>query len=130
MLRLLLGLSGLTGAAGVIVFALAAHAAPLGSPERSALNSAAIMMLAHGGAGFALAALSSRTQSGWRWALIGLVLVIGAGLFGGAVATPLLLGVPSIPMAAPLGGSLTILAWLLAALNGLFATEARSRDDD
>lgn len=114
-------LAGLAGAAGVSVFAAAAHVAEVGSREQYALSNAAIMLMVHGAATLALVAIGLSAGDGaWRWQAVGLVMVIGALMFGGAVALPRFAGFGLFPMAAPIGGVLTILAWFLVAVNVLF----------
>lgn len=113
-------LAGLAGAAGVSVFAAAAHVAEAGSREQFALSNAAIMLMVHAAAAIALCAYGDAAgRVAWRWQALALALVAGALLFGGAVALPKFAGVGLFPMAAPIGGSLTIGVWFLIGLNAL-----------
>jgi uncharacterized membrane protein YgdD (TMEM256/DUF423 family) len=115
-------LAGLAGAAGVSVFAAAAHVAEAGSREQQGLTNAAVMLMVHAAAVLALVALSQSAGSvAWRWQLIGLVMITGSLLFGGAVALPVFAGFGLFPLAAPIGGSLTILAWAAVAVHALLA---------
>lgn len=117
---LMILLAGLSGAAGVSLFAAAAHLAEAGSPDRYALTNAAIMMMVHGAAVIALGAIASnRRRTAWPWQIVGLAMIVGTLLFGGAVALPRVAGFALFPMAAPIGGSLTILSWLAVAIVGI-----------
>ena len=113
-------LAGLAGAAGVSVFAAAAHVAEAGSREQFALTNAAIMLMVHAAAAIALCAYGDVVgRVVWRWQVLALALVAGALLFGGAVALPKFADVGLFPMAAPIGGSLTIAAWVLIGVNAI-----------
>ena len=117
---LMILLAGLSGAAGVSLFAVAAHVAAAGSPDRYALTNAAIMLMVHGAAVLALGAIaSSRGRTAWPWHMAGFVMIVGTLLFGGAVALPRVAGFGLFPMAAPIGGSLTILSWFVVAIVGI-----------
>lgn len=122
-------LAGFSGALGVTVYALAAHRAGAGSADQFALVNAAIMMLVHGAAALALLAIPSViVGTCLRWQAIALVMLFGALLFGGAVALPRLAGLHLVGMAAPVGGTLTILAWLAVAINALIDILGSGRD--
>lgn len=126
MKTLIMTLSGLAGAAGVATYAAAAHSAGPDDPARFALTNAAVMMMVHAAAAVAIHA-TALSANGWltrALRLSALAMVVGALLFGGAVAVPKLLGVPLFPMAAPIGGSLTIASWLAVAVLGLWASRA------
>lgn len=109
-------LAGLTGAAGVILEAIAAHAYP---DER--LHTAAHFMLFHAVAALAVSGLAAAVLRG-SWFLIpaGLFL-LGSVLFGGDLAARVLAGGRLFPMAAPLGGILLILGWVSVTLAAVFA---------
>jgi uncharacterized membrane protein YgdD (TMEM256/DUF423 family) len=111
-LTILVALAGLIGAAGVILAAAGAHAAP-----NAGLDSAAYLLLFHAAAVLGGAAL---TQQGLLWRPLALVVLIawiaGAALFSGDVALRAFAGHRLFPMAAPAGGVILIAAWL-----GLFA---------
>ena len=117
-LTILIMLAGLMGAGGVILAAAGAHAAP-----NSGLDSAAYMLLFHaaallGGAGLA--------QQGLLWRPLALAVsvgwVVGAALFSGDIAMRAFAGHRLFAMAAPTGGVILIVAWLVlvaAALGSL-----------
>jgi uncharacterized membrane protein YgdD (TMEM256/DUF423 family) len=117
-LTILIVLAGLMGAGGVILAAAGAHAA-----SNSGLDGAAYMLLFHaaallGGAGLA--------QQGLLWrplALAALVgWVVGSALFSGDIAMRAFAGHRLFAMAAPTGGVILIVAWLVlvaAALGSL-----------
>lgn len=106
LVRVLVALAGLFGAAGVAVFALAAHA---GGDE--SMRTAALFLLLHGCALAATAALRARVA--------GLVLAAGTLLFCGDLLVRAWLGQRLFPMAAPTGGSLLIVGWLTLAFSAL-----------
>jgi uncharacterized membrane protein YgdD (TMEM256/DUF423 family) len=111
-------LAGLMGAAGVGLAAAAAHAAP-----GAGLESAAYMLLFHAAALVGGAALLDRDVLA-RWPLL-LALaawVVGTALFSGDISMRAFTGNRLFAMAAPTGGIILILAWVLlsaAALAGL-----------
>jgi len=114
--RVVLAAGGLAGAAGVTLAAIAAHR---GGPN---LAVAAQMLLVHAAALPALAAAAA-TVAGWpRITLAGAGLAgLGAALFAGTLTLGDLAGIRPFPMAAPTGGTLMILGWLVAAA-GAFGT--------
>lgn len=105
-------LAGLMGAAGV---ALAAAATHTGAPEL--LNPASNMLLFHAAA---LLALALGGGSSLMLLAGGGTLLLGTVLFSGDLAVRALAGVRAFPMAAPAGGVLMILGWLVTGLCGLF----------
>jgi uncharacterized membrane protein YgdD (TMEM256/DUF423 family) len=116
-LRLLIGLAGLMGAAGVALAAASAH-----GTEASRLASASSMLLFHATATLAAVALVER---GLLHGGIGL----GAA-FGFVVATALFAcdltlrhyaGYSLFPYAAPTGGTLMIASWLALTLAAVAA---------
>jgi uncharacterized membrane protein YgdD (TMEM256/DUF423 family) len=117
-LTILIMLAGLMGAGGVILASAGAHAAP-----NSGLDSAAHMLLFHaaallGGAGLAYQGLLWRPLA--LAALVGWV--VGAALFSGDIAMRAFAGHRLFAMAAPTGGVILIVAWLVlvaAALGSL-----------
>lgn len=113
--RLLTLCAGLMGAAGVAFAALASHAYAGTSLSVAAtmlsLQAPAVLALALGRKAGLLHDLTARLAA---WTL-----VIGTLLFAGDIAMRTFAGAGLFPMAAPLGGSLMILAWLLAAGAGL-----------
>jgi uncharacterized membrane protein YgdD (TMEM256/DUF423 family) len=113
--RLLLTLAGLMGAAGVALAALAAHAG-----DGSRLAPAAQMLLVHAPAVLAAVALIGQ---GWLGRRLGraaaLGLALGPLLFAADLGMRHVAGHALFPMAAPTGGSLAIIAWLVLALAAL-----------
>lgn len=105
LLRLLVVLAGLFGAGGVATAALAAHG---GGSEL--LRTASLFLMVHGAAIAAAAAL------GAAWA--GGVMALGTAVFCGDLVLRVWLGQRLLPMAAPAGGVLMILGWLLLAWQG------------
>jgi uncharacterized membrane protein YgdD (TMEM256/DUF423 family) len=111
MLPLLLIIAGVFGAAGIILAAAGAHAAP-----GPGLESAANILLVHalailGGTALLLQGMLSR-----QLALIALAAwVLGTILFSADVAMRAFVGHRLFPMAAPTGGIILILAWLVLA---------------
>ncbi len=117
-LTILLVLAGLMGAAGIMLAAAGAHAAP-----GAGLDSAAYMLLFHATAIIGAAAL---IQNGLLWRGAALVVlaawVAGAVLFSGDIALRAFAGHRLFPMAAPSGGVILILGWLgfaVAAIGSL-----------
>ncbi len=104
--------AALQGAAGVSLAAAAAHvdANPL-------LATASQFLMIHAAAGTGLAALADRPQP-LRRGLIGAAFALQAGvtLFSADLAARVYLGGRLFPFAAPMGGTLTILAWLAIAV--------------
>src|SRR6201986_5370992 len=104
----LLVLASLMGAAGVVLAAAAAHAAP-----GAGLDSAAYLLLFHAVAVLGAAAL---VQQGQLWPPAALVAmagyVLGGALFAGDVSMRAFAGHRLFPMAAPTGGTILILSWL------------------
>jgi uncharacterized membrane protein YgdD (TMEM256/DUF423 family) len=108
-------LAGLFGAFGVGLAALAAHAY-----AGTSLASAATMLSLHAPALLGVAALSVTGHThaptlrlgGWG-------LVLGTALFSGDIACRVFTGLAPVPFAAPLGGSLLIVAWVVIAVSGL-----------
>jgi uncharacterized membrane protein YgdD (TMEM256/DUF423 family) len=115
---ILIVLAGLMGAAGIVLAAAGAHAAP-----GAGLDSAAYMLLFHAAAVLAGTAL---LQQGLMWrpltiaALAGWVL--GAVLFSGDVATRAFAAHRLFPLAAPSGGFILVAAWLALAAAALIGT--------
>lgn len=112
MISTLLVLASLMGAAGVVLAAAAAHAAP-----GAGLDSAAYLLLFHAVAVLGAAALF---QQGLLWPPAALAAmagyVLGAALFAGDVSMRAFAGHRLFPMAAPTGGTILIVSWLVLAL--------------
>jgi uncharacterized membrane protein YgdD (TMEM256/DUF423 family) len=105
----LLALAGLGGAVGVGLAAAGTHT---GQAE---LGIAANFLLFHAAALIGIAQLKGNriaTAAGW-------VLVAGLILFAGDLIVLSTRGASPFPPAAPIGGSLLILGWLLLALSAL-----------
>jgi uncharacterized membrane protein YgdD (TMEM256/DUF423 family) len=112
----LIALAGVMGAAGVILLAAGAHAAP-----GSGLDSAGQMLLFHAAAVIALA--SALQGLLFRpLALAGAIgFVVGATLFSGDIALRALAGHRLFPMAAPSGGIILIASWLAVTAAAVIA---------
>jgi uncharacterized membrane protein YgdD (TMEM256/DUF423 family) len=111
-LRILIGLAAIMGADGVILAAAVAHQA-----DASRLAAASSMLLFHATAVLAAAALIER---GVIHARIGLTaawgFVIAAALFAADLTLRQYAGHSLFPMAAPTGGTLLIVSWLVLAV--------------
>ncbi|MHC4040281.1 DUF423 domain-containing protein [Bradyrhizobium sp. 23AC] len=106
--RLLIGLAGLMGAAGVALAAASAHGG-----DASRLASASTMLLFHATAILAAMALLARGLLHDGMGLIGAFgFVIGAVLFAGDLTLRQYAGHSLFPYAAPTGGTVMILGWL------------------
>jgi uncharacterized membrane protein YgdD (TMEM256/DUF423 family) len=106
--------AALQGAAGVSLAAAAAHvdANPL-------LSTASQFLMIHAAVGLALAARVDAVSLGRRlFAGAALAMQAGVTLFSGDLAARVYLGGKLFPFAAPIGGSLTILAWFALAAWG------------
>ena len=111
-LRLAAVLASLMGAAGVVLAAASAH-----QPDATRLGSASSMLLFHASAVIGAALL---TGHGLAKCIPGLVatfgFVAGAALFAGDLTMRQYCGQSLFTMAAPTGGTLLILSWLVLAL--------------
>ena len=105
--RFLAVLAALMGACGV---ALAAATAHLDGGEFA--RTASLFLILHAAA---LIAVSAHRAGLWP-SLAGFVLAAGVILFAGDLSARAFLGARLFPYAAPIGGSLMILAWLALAL--------------
>jgi uncharacterized membrane protein YgdD (TMEM256/DUF423 family) len=109
--RLIAALGAVLAAAGVALSAAAAHGGG------AALAPAASMALLHGVALVALPAAAAAGLLAPRLArLSALAMGVGVALFSGDLALRSIAGAGLFPMAAPTGGTLLILGWLVAAL--------------
>jgi uncharacterized membrane protein YgdD (TMEM256/DUF423 family) len=114
----LLAAAGLSGAAGVGLAAAGTHA---GQPD---LGVAANFLLFHAPALIGIALLAGNrvaTAGGW-------VLVAGLVLFAGDLVMLTERGASPFALAAPIGGSLLILGWLLVALSPFVGRPGGSGD--
>jgi uncharacterized membrane protein YgdD (TMEM256/DUF423 family) len=116
LFRLLVVLAGAMGAAGVALAAASAH-----QPDATRLASASSMLLFHASAVLAAGLLVERRvihmQLGFGAAF---GFVIAAALFAGDLTLRQYAGHSLFPMAAPTGGTLLILSWLMLAVAALW----------
>lgn len=103
----LLAVAGCLGAAGVLLAAAAAH---VGGGE--ALRAAAELALVNAAVAIALVALSQQSQRPGLWRIVTGILLTGSVLFSATVALGVLADFRPLPMLAPIGGTLSALAWL------------------
>jgi uncharacterized membrane protein YgdD (TMEM256/DUF423 family) len=112
MITTVLVLASLMGACGVVLAAAAAHAAP-----GAGLDSAAYLLLFHAVAVLGAVALAGQ---GLLWRPAGLIamagFVLGGTLFAADVSMRAFAGHHLFPMAAPSGGTILILAWIVLAV--------------
>jgi uncharacterized membrane protein YgdD (TMEM256/DUF423 family) len=110
--RILVILAGIMGADGVILAAIAAH-----QGDASRLLPASSMLLFHATAVLAAVALIERgivAIKGGLTAAFGFV--IASGLFAGDLCLRHFAGHALFPFAAPIGGTLLIVSWLVLAV--------------
>jgi uncharacterized membrane protein YgdD (TMEM256/DUF423 family) len=113
----LIALAGLMGAAGIILLAAGAHAAP-----GAGLDGAGQMLLFHAAAVIALAAALGQGLAFRPLALAAAIgLVVGATLFSADIAMRALAGHRLFPFAAPSGGFILIASWLAVAASAVIA---------
>jgi uncharacterized membrane protein YgdD (TMEM256/DUF423 family) len=114
--------AGLMGAAGVVLLAAAAHAAPA-----AGLEGAGQMLLFHAVAAVATGAALHQGLVFRPLAIAAAIgLIAGASLFSGDIALRALAGHRLFPMAAPTGGVVLIASWLalgIAAVTTLFRAD-------
>lgn len=109
--RVLLALGGLTGFLGVLASAAAAHAGGADS-----LKTSAQFLLFHAPAVVGLVALAAAGASHRGLTRIAAsALLLGLSLFCGDLALRALAATPLFPMAAPAGGIVLMMGWLLVA---------------
>ena len=113
--RLLVLAGGLAGAAGVALSAAAAHG------DAEFIGTAASISLAHAPAILAIGLLGANRvlRAG------GLVLVLGLLVFCGDLVMRHYTGARLFPFAAPIGGSLLILGWLVVVASSAFGRKTR-----
>jgi uncharacterized membrane protein YgdD (TMEM256/DUF423 family) len=112
LFRILIILAGIMGADGVVLAAASAHQA-----DASRLASASSMLLFHSSAVLAVAALAERGVIHVRIGTAAAFgFVIAAALFAGDLTLRQYAGHSLFPMAAPTGGTLLILNWLMLAV--------------
>jgi uncharacterized membrane protein YgdD (TMEM256/DUF423 family) len=112
LFRILVILAGVMGVDGVILAAAAAH-----QPDATRLASASSMLLFHATAVLAVVAL---TERGIIHVRIGIAaafgFIVAAALFAGDLTLRQYAGHSLFPMAAPTGGTLLIVSWMLLAV--------------
>ncbi|MEK1852933.1 MAG: DUF423 domain-containing protein [Phyllobacterium sp.] len=112
--RIFAGLGGLFGAAGIAAYAAAAHSA-----EGHVATIAPILFI-HAPAFLALSILAKISRAA---SFGGLVLILGLVLFIGDLLSRDYAGNRLFAFAAPLGGSLLILGWLVVAATAFGALD-------
>jgi uncharacterized membrane protein YgdD (TMEM256/DUF423 family) len=114
--RLLICVAAVMGACGVMVAAGAAHL-----PDATRLAAASSMLLFHAPAAIATIAVADRAVI---HATLGITaaagFVIAASLFAGDLVLRQYAGHGLFPMAAPTGGTLLILSWLVLAVAAMW----------
>jgi uncharacterized membrane protein YgdD (TMEM256/DUF423 family) len=112
LFRILIILAAVMGADGVMLAAASAH-----QPDATRLASASSMLLFHASAVLAAVALAERgvINAGIGIAA-GFGFVIAAALFAGDLTMRQYAGHSLFPMAAPTGGMLLIVSWLVLAV--------------
>lgn len=111
--RILLFVGGLFGAAGVALLAVNAH---IGGTN---VGTSASFLLAHAPALVAIGLLGERRGDGVV-RLGGVLLFVGPLLFSGDLLMREFTGERIFPMAAPGGGTLTILGWIVVAIGAIW----------
>jgi len=116
LFRILVVLAGLMGAAGVALAAASAH-----QPEATRLAAASSMLLFHATAVLAAVLLAERRIIHIQLGLAAAFgFVIAAALFAGDLTLRQYAGHALFPMAAPTGGTLMIVSWLLLAVAAIW----------
>jgi uncharacterized membrane protein YgdD (TMEM256/DUF423 family) len=109
------------GAGGVALAALGAHA-----DGGELATTASLFLVLHAAALLGLSAHARFGEGSKSLLIAGFALAAGAILFSGDLAARAFFGARLFPFAAPIGGSLMILAWLaLAIVFNYAATRAR-----
>ena len=112
LFRILVILAGIMGADGVMLAAASAH-----QPDASRLASASSMLLFHATAVLAVVALAERGVIDARIGIAAaLGFVVAAALFAGDLTLRQYAGHGLFPLAAPSGGTLLIISWLVLAV--------------
>jgi uncharacterized membrane protein YgdD (TMEM256/DUF423 family) len=112
LFRILIILAGVMGADGVILAAAAAH-----QPDAARLASASSMLLFHATAVLGIVALAERGVIHVRIGTAAAFgLVIASALFAGDLTLRQYAGHSLFPMAAPAGGTLLIVSWIVLAV--------------
>ena len=114
--RILIGLAGLMGACGVVLAAAAAHLA-----DASRLGAASSMLLFHATAVLATVTVADRAIVHPRIGTVAAIgFVIAASLFAGDLTVRQYASHGLFPMAAPTGGTLLILSWVVLAVAAMW----------
>lgn len=112
LFRILVILSGIMGADGVILAAIAAH-----QGDAARLMPASSMLLFHTTAVLAVVALAGRGVVAARGGLTAAFgFVVASALFAGDLCLRHFAGHALFPFAAPTGGTLLIVSWLVLAI--------------
>ena len=112
LIRILIVLAGVMGADGVMLAAASAH-----QPDASRLASASSMLLFHAAAVLGTVALAERGVIHLRIGMVaGCGFVVATALFAGDLTLRHYAGHGLFPMAAPTGGTLLIVSWLVLAV--------------
>jgi uncharacterized membrane protein YgdD (TMEM256/DUF423 family) len=112
LFRILVILAGVMGADGIILAAASAH-----QPDAARLAAASSMLLFHATAVLAVVALAERGVIDVRIGIAAAFgFVVAAALFAGDLTLRQYAGHSLFPMAAPTGGTLLIVSWLLLAV--------------
>lgn len=120
MTQLLIAFAGLMGAAGVVLTAASAHGKP-----GAGLDSAGYLLLLHAAAVIATAVAARSGLLLRPLATVTMVgFILGASLFAADVAARAYLGHRLFPMAAPTGGTILIIGWLVLVAAALAALRA------
>lgn len=110
--------AGLIGAAGMVAAAAASHGA-----DPRLLGAAAAICLANAPALLALGIAGRRLTLG---ALSAALLTLGTIVFSGDLGLRAHSGTRLFPMAAPIGGTLMIIAWLVVAVSAVLPSRNRA----
>ena len=120
MFRILVILAAIMGADGVILAAASAH-----QPDATRLASASSMLLFHAVAVLAAVALTERGLIHLRLGIVAAWgFVIAAALFAGDLTLRQYAGHSLFPMAAPTGGTLLIVSWLMLAVSAAWPRQS------
>ena len=116
LFRILVVLAGLMGAAGVALAAASAH-----QPDATRLAAASSMLLFHATAVLASVLLAERRVIRMTLGLAAAFgFVLAAALFAGDLTLRQYAGHSLFPMAAPTGGTLLIVSWLVLAMSAVW----------
>ncbi|HML42135.1 MAG: DUF423 domain-containing protein [Hyphomicrobium zavarzinii] len=117
------GLAPLLGAAGVALAAVAAHRV-----SDTQLATASQFLIVHAAAALALTAFGAGGERRTGFLAAASLMIFAVSLFSGDLVVRAFTGERLFPFAAPTGGSLLILSWVVAAFCGLRgAFSARGR---